>query len=331
VGRDAQDVINQQVGDEYDIFIGIFWHRFGTRTGRAGSGTEEEFERAYARNRQSGGVPAILVYFKEAPPPSEADAGQQQRLSCFRARLQERGVYYWRFENLDELRSSAFLHLSREVRAWLETPERRSRLSPRQGIQQECSRLFKQSLASIRQAVAATDVMREGLKGLRVAMAGVTPRLQALLRMGEVSPPRNHRAQVDKTLDGLVPTFQRVTDTVRTQMPVFRTECAKSLGDFARAAVMQATIGALSKAEWQETLSWLSVGEGGFARYRDTTEQLVEVFRRLPHGTARLDQAREECVLILSEVSATFAFALATTTELIRQFRDLMHTNQPSA
>ena len=48
-GADAQEVINNQIGDEYDIFIGIMWGRFGSGTKRAESGTEEEFNRAYAR------------------------------------------------------------------------------------------------------------------------------------------------------------------------------------------------------------------------------------------------------------------------------------------
>src|ERR1035437_7780621 len=42
VGQDPQQVINSQIGDDYDIFIGIMWACFGTETGRFGSGTEEE-------------------------------------------------------------------------------------------------------------------------------------------------------------------------------------------------------------------------------------------------------------------------------------------------
>src|SRR5713226_3508562 len=53
VGHDAQDVINQQIGDEYDIFIGIMWGRFGSSTERADSGTEEEFRRARERHEKN--------------------------------------------------------------------------------------------------------------------------------------------------------------------------------------------------------------------------------------------------------------------------------------
>src|SRR5215207_5556058 len=42
LGDDAQAVINEQIGDDYDIFIGILWTRFGTPTTRDKSGTAEE-------------------------------------------------------------------------------------------------------------------------------------------------------------------------------------------------------------------------------------------------------------------------------------------------
>ena len=43
---DAQATINAQLGDDYEIFIGLLWSRIGTPSPRARSGTMEEFERA---------------------------------------------------------------------------------------------------------------------------------------------------------------------------------------------------------------------------------------------------------------------------------------------
>ena len=45
---DPQALINKSL-PEYDIFLGILWHTFGTPTPRAGSGTFEEFTAAKAR------------------------------------------------------------------------------------------------------------------------------------------------------------------------------------------------------------------------------------------------------------------------------------------
>ena len=43
---DIQRQVSEQMG-EYDIFIGIFWKRFGTPTATHESGSEQEFREAY--------------------------------------------------------------------------------------------------------------------------------------------------------------------------------------------------------------------------------------------------------------------------------------------
>lgn len=60
-----QGVINDLIGPN-DVFLGIMWNRFGTPTGEADSGTEEEFNLAYAEWERSG-HPHILFYFCQAP------------------------------------------------------------------------------------------------------------------------------------------------------------------------------------------------------------------------------------------------------------------------
>ncbi|MCH8024670.1 MAG: DUF4062 domain-containing protein, partial [Candidatus Marinimicrobia bacterium] len=48
-GSDPQSVINEQVSDDYEIFIGLMWAKIGTPTKEAESGTVEEFRRAYLK------------------------------------------------------------------------------------------------------------------------------------------------------------------------------------------------------------------------------------------------------------------------------------------
>ena len=119
VGTDGQAVINEQIGDDYDIFVGILWKRFGTPTGRAGSGTEEEFERAYERFRTSNNDLRIMFYFKDAPvPPSEMDPSQLDSINRFRIELGERGTLFWSYKTLEDFGSLTRMHLSRQVQNW---------------------------------------------------------------------------------------------------------------------------------------------------------------------------------------------------------------------
>ena len=112
-GSDPQAVINSQIGDYYDVFIGILWGRFGTPTPRALSGTVEEFERALNRRRDGSDTPEVMIYFKDAPiPPSKIDPDQLRKIQEFRASLSGRGGLYSMFEDDSGFQSSLRAHLS---------------------------------------------------------------------------------------------------------------------------------------------------------------------------------------------------------------------------
>lgn len=64
IGR-PQGVVNAQIGS-YDIFVGIMWKRFGSPTGHAGSGTEEEFRIACDSWQKDQSI-SILFYFCQEP------------------------------------------------------------------------------------------------------------------------------------------------------------------------------------------------------------------------------------------------------------------------
>ncbi|MFM0366326.1 DUF4062 domain-containing protein [Paraburkholderia sediminicola] len=113
IGNDPQAVINEQIGDNYDVFIGILWARFGTPTPRAASGTMEEFERAYARLQTERDGPAVMFYFKEAAVPiSKIDPEQLSQVQKFRAALPASGGVYSTFDDLAGFNASVRAHLS---------------------------------------------------------------------------------------------------------------------------------------------------------------------------------------------------------------------------
>ncbi len=120
VGADAQDVINQQLTDEYDIFIGIMWSRFGTPTGRAGSGTAEEFDRAYQRYLEDPDSLNIMFYFKDSPMTlSKIDIPQLSQVNKFREELTNMGVFYRIFIERDEFRELLRLNLSQQMQRFV--------------------------------------------------------------------------------------------------------------------------------------------------------------------------------------------------------------------
>jgi hypothetical protein len=119
-GSDPQAVINEELGEDYDIFIGIMWTRFGEPTPRAGSGTAEEFNRALQRFRENPNQLRIMFYFKVASPPSlnELDLGQLGLIRELKDKVGQEGGLYSEFKDSSDFASSLRLHLTRQVEGW---------------------------------------------------------------------------------------------------------------------------------------------------------------------------------------------------------------------
>ena len=110
MGR-AEQLILEQIG-QCDLFVGIMWRRFGTPTGVAGSGTEEEFNHALRAWRRSG-QPRMLCYFSRAPgepPETVEEATQLLAVTKFRSQFNKQGLA-WRYRSDAEFKDLLREHL----------------------------------------------------------------------------------------------------------------------------------------------------------------------------------------------------------------------------
>ena len=103
LGEDAQDVINTQTPD-YDIFIGILWHRIGSPTKRYESGVVEEYELAKERLVDSPDDIKIMFYVKRSTPNllSDINPEQLQMVTAFVSRISDDGAFYSKFDTPEE-------------------------------------------------------------------------------------------------------------------------------------------------------------------------------------------------------------------------------------
>jgi hypothetical protein len=109
-----QAVINDQLSD-YDIFIGIMWRRFGTPTGVAGSGTEEEYRIAFERWRANPKL-VLMFYFCEAPfyPRSIDELEQMKQVLSFRKELEGKALT-WTYNTSTSFEADIRKHLSLRI------------------------------------------------------------------------------------------------------------------------------------------------------------------------------------------------------------------------
>lgn len=112
LGEDAQDVINKQIDGKYDLFIGIMFTRFGSKTKRADSGTEEEFNNAFKLAKENKKKDfEIMFYFNEAPRPANADLKQLKKVEQFRKKVVSTKGLYWTYNGISDFERILRNHL----------------------------------------------------------------------------------------------------------------------------------------------------------------------------------------------------------------------------
>jgi hypothetical protein len=156
-GADAQDVISERIGP-YDIFIGVFWNRFGTPTSRAQSGTAEEFERAYASWKQHG-RPSLMIYFRRSPADlaTTEETEQKRRLHEFKGALHKLGALIREYSDVEEFSRLISLHLIQELTS-LEKAEEIQKLHQRVDDQQR--RIVEQEETLQKQQIIINDLVK---------------------------------------------------------------------------------------------------------------------------------------------------------------------------
>ena len=113
----AQNIPNRQLIDKSKILVAVFWSRFGTPTGVADSGTQEEILRAANLGRK------VMVYFSDLEQPSNADNRQLDLLWQFRQSLRPRSIC-WPFSSRDAFRRLFENHLALALNAFEPKPQR---------------------------------------------------------------------------------------------------------------------------------------------------------------------------------------------------------------
>jgi len=87
MGARPQEIINKQILKDCDLLVAVFWTKFGSPTGKAGSGTAEEIDEHIASGKP------CLIYFSSEPVVADSiDQSQYQALKVFERNKMEKGL-----------------------------------------------------------------------------------------------------------------------------------------------------------------------------------------------------------------------------------------------
>lgn len=333
MGADAQDVINDQIPDDYDIFVGIMWCRYGTPTGRAGSGTVEEFDRAKTRHDREPNSVQLMAYFKDEPvPPSQLDPEQLLKVNAFRDSLGDEGALYWKFNGIEQFEKLIRLHLTRQVQAW----------------KSKAARDNETDSVSVEEPTTAPDVDDEGILDLlevfedqfadlmqvsqRIAAATEEIGERMTARTGEMEAlPRDaqgnaNRKDAKRLIAKAASDMTQYTARIDAELPLFRNAMNTGMNSFIKAATMSVELTTTDEDVQQarEGLEAVVSMRDTLGTSKESMSEFRETIAGLPPMTTDLNRAKRGATRALDSLLAEFTDGEVLLTESEKVIRDLL-------
>ncbi len=323
IGEDAQDVLNRELSDAPDIFIGLMWGRYGTPTGRAGSGTEEEFARALDRYRKDPASVRIMFYFKDAPlSPSEIDPEQLARVQKFRVSLGNEGALHWKFVTLEEFERLLRLHLARQIQVFARPAEPAALLSPAASPAEEQPTdelglldfldLVEEHFGALNEITerisTETSTLGQKMQDRTLEVNSATAEAQGQLGR------RTARALIEKAASDMTHYVARMN----AEIPLFKDLLRRGADAAAGAALISASMSSGDRQQVREARVALAAFSAALGGAFDSISSFKESVQKLPRMTVALNKAKRETAAVLSEVLESIAEARRITTETVR-------------
>ena len=338
IGTDPQDVINNEMPDDTEIFIGLMWGKYGTPTSRAGSGTEEEFEAALARHRKHPASIRIMFYFKDAPlPPSQIDTDQLARVQNFKSSLGTKGTLYWSFTVLDEFERLIRMHLGRQIQHFHKhqdgsTPRKEAQAA---GVNTDSEQIDELGLLDYldiveSNSVSLTEIVERISKETQLVGQRMAERnnefdaVSTTQRQHEIDR-RRIRGLINKVAIDMTNYVARI----KGELPLFD----QRLNDGAKAAgqvalIMSEDVAANDRQQVATTLEHLSklnsaidYAHNAIASFRDSVLQL-------PRMTSNLNKAKREMANVLQVILDSMGSARGVMAETVLSLDSFMEEGE---
>ena len=339
IATNGQEVINDQLGLDYDIFLGIMWSRAGTPTRRAESGTIEEFRRAYERYKASPGSVRVMMYFKDAPiPPSRIDPTQLARVQSFATELQQAGVLYRRFSALEEFTRCLRMHLASEAQSFAGTSQtgtavpasvqdngKSARTSGvEDGLDQEAGFLDLVELATEGMAAATrvADQLTSLTSNLGERIASCARELQGIGPPNDMSGVKRAKHAVNEAATEMA----HFAEQVESLLPTFRASQRQAMDSYGKAATLLSDFqsdDATHLEQLQLALGAVKLHNQALADARDKTSTFRGAIHALPRVTTKLNRAKRKCLDALAGLDTEFQSAVNLSAETERLIRDV--------
>lgn len=327
IGLNVQDVINDQIED-YDIFIGIMWQRFGTPTEQAGSGTAEEFERAYHKYQEDSAKIKVMFYFNDAPiSPSEIDIKQLELVNEFRKRLEEKGVLYRVYKGPDNFSSLVRTHLNLQLPHWLKVIENEEKeikiMSHPEHLKVE-EELEEDGLLDLlemgeKNSTELQEVMeRIGIIGenFQKDVDEITAQNPKTL----MSP-----AEVKKAADKMAVAMDVYSNNMEEELPNFSNSCSNTINAYSRATLISIDFNG-GREELENTLESIQGAKKEFQMALIPINNFKKEALGFPNISRRLNASKRHLINVMDKFSSEISDAINIMAEVEKAIVNILNS-----
>ncbi|TJY35902.1 DUF4062 domain-containing protein [Pontimicrobium aquaticum] len=218
-----QEIINEDIGNEYDIFIGLLWKKFGTPTEKTGSGTEEEFLNAFDRFNKKENI-QVLFYFKDAVPKSlkEINASELIKIENFKTDLCEKKALYWEFDTCENLKNFLRIHIPKRITNLIENSDKKTERKLVETIIEEeeyglldYSEMFEDFIHN------STNSLTQISESTQWIGAEITKKAEEITRLSKL--PNVNNSVVRETFKRTAKLLENYINRLKTETPIYYT------------------------------------------------------------------------------------------------------------
>jgi hypothetical protein len=334
IGTEPQAVINEQIGEDWDIFIGIMWTRFGTPTKNYGSGTEEEFEIGLQLFRENPRLKRIMFYFNNAPvSPSAVDIDQFRQVMQFKNGLGEKGSLYWEYHSEEEFAQLLRMHLSRQIQDW----------GNKWGEQQLVTMMPTtvvavdvEELANTTEEEGFLDLVEEGCERFAAMTSVMASMTEAVVSLNEKVSEKN----ADLVgANGDIKVIKRLTNSIaedldffasllEAETPIFAESLKNGVSSMTKATNIAKDFITDDVLETRNTLEIMRSFRDALIGAKSGNDGFYQQLESTPRMTTLMNHAKRRALKIMGSLSREIEMGINLMTELEKSLEDIIEQSE---
>lgn len=317
-----QEIINTDLGKDYDLFIGLIWKKFGTPTNEADSGTEEEFLNAYNRFAKNPNSLQILFYFNSKPVSmNDMNPEQLLKIKNFRTDIgKNKKVLYWEYQDTQQLSKFLRIHIPQRI---LELRKNEQNKAPAIEVKEELEAdILKEEYGLIDYQEMIEDNIRESTESLtRISDATEWIGEQLNKKTAEMNTmTANSNKPGRKTLKNYFIRTAKVMDNyanrIEPEIPIFQEYFEKGIDALSNLINISINDFSVEQEEIEETNDLLSSLINGITFSIESMDSFLQSVKDLPRMSKELNKAKSNVGMKLEDLLDNLRISLSIAIEL---------------